>query len=90
MHRSGSVAGANAAGAPAASRGALELEHPSSMPGASGFHWGAMLAGHHAAGIMQPPLATGSDYAAASAHHASAHPSMPMDLHVHQGFPYYR
>ncbi|KAI4504790.1 hypothetical protein M0802_000340 [Mischocyttarus mexicanus] len=69
--------------------------HPSAMPGAPGFHWGAMLAaGHHAAaaaGMMQPPLPAPGEYAPAAAHHHGAtHPAMPMDLHVHQGFPYYR
>ncbi|XP_035738243.1 protein trachealess-like isoform X5 [Vespa mandarinia] len=66
--------------------------HPSAMPGAPGFHWGAMLAGHHAAaaaGMMQPPLAAPGEYAPAH-HHGATHPAMPMDLHVHQGFPYYR
>ncbi|XP_076161997.1 protein trachealess-like isoform X4 [Ptiloglossa arizonensis] len=106
MHRGGGVAGSGAGGAagiaggsagsgvlPAASHRGLELEHPSAMPGAPGFHWGAMLAGHHAAaaaGMMQPPLAAGAEYAPAPAHHGPTHPAMPMDLHVHQGFPYYR
>lgn len=102
MHRGGGVAGSGAAGAagiaggsagsgalPAASHRGLELDHPSAMPGAPGFHWGAMLAGHHA-GMMQPPLSAGGEYAPAPAHHGPTHPAMPMDLHVHQGFPYYR
>ncbi|XP_033330021.1 protein trachealess isoform X2 [Megalopta genalis] len=106
MHRGGGVAGSGAGGAagiaggsagsgvlPAAGHRGLELEHPSAMPGAPGFHWGAMLAGHHAAaaaGMMQPPLSAGGEYAPAPAHHGPTHPAMPMDLHVHQGFPYYR
>ncbi|KZC05322.1 hypothetical protein WN55_05842 [Dufourea novaeangliae] len=106
MHRGGGVAGSGAGGAagitggsagsgvlPAPSHRGLELEHPSAMPGAPGFHWGAMLAGHHAAaaaGMMQPPLSAGGEYAPAPAHHGPTHPAMPMDLHVHQGFSYYR
>ncbi|XP_054001337.1 protein trachealess isoform X2 [Hylaeus anthracinus] len=106
MHRGGGVAGSGAGGAagiaggsagsgvlPATSHRGLELEHPSAMPGAPGFHWGAMLAGHHAAaaaGMMQPALSAGGEYAPAPAHHGPTHPAMPMDLHVHQGFTYYR
>ncbi|CAD1475416.1 unnamed protein product, partial [Heterotrigona itama] len=78
---------------PSTSHRGLELEHPSAMPGAPGFHWGAMLAGHHAAAaasMMQPPLSAAGEYTPAPAHHGPTHPAMPMDLHVHQGFPYYR
>ncbi|XP_063993258.1 protein trachealess isoform X3 [Diachasmimorpha longicaudata] len=91
MHRSGGVAGGGGGGA-AAGRG-LELDHPPAMTAAPGFHWGAMIAGHHAAaaaGMMQPPLAAGTDYGLSGAHHAGGHPAMPMDLHVPQGFPCYR
>ncbi|XP_034948880.1 protein trachealess isoform X3 [Chelonus insularis] len=92
MHRSSGVASGGGPGT-AAGRG-LELEHPPAMPtGPTGFHWGAMIAGHHAAaaaaGMMQPPLSTGADYSLAAAHGAT-HPAMPMDLHVSQGFPCYR
>lgn len=106
MHRGGGVAGSGAGGAagigggsgasgalPSTSHRGLELEHPSAMPGAPGFHWGAMLAGHHAAAaasMMQPPLSAAAEYTPAPAHHGPTHPAMPMDLHVHQGFPYYR
>jgi len=97
MHRGGGSAGGAAGGGIVGGAGgshrALELEHPSAMPGAPGFHWGAMLAGHHAAaaaGMMQPPMSAGGEYVPAAAHHGPAHPAMPMDLHVHQGFPYYR
>lgn len=106
MHRGGGVAGSGAGGAagiaggsagsgalPSTSHRGLELEHPSAMPGAPGFHWGAMLAGHHAAAaasMMQPPLSAAGEYTPAPAHHGPTHPAMPMDLHVHQGFPYYR
>lgn len=97
MHRGGgggSVGGGGGiVGGAGGSHRALELEHPSAMPGAPGFHWGAMLAGHHAAaaaGMMQPPMSAGGEYVPAAAHHGPAHPAMPMDLHVHQGFPYYR
>ncbi|XP_015590968.1 protein trachealess isoform X2 [Cephus cinctus] len=93
MHRGGGVAGAPGGhGAPGGAR-AIELDHPPAMPGAPGFPWGAMLAGHHAAaaaGMMQPPLPAAGDYAPAPAHHPSSHPAMPMDLHVPQAFPYYR
>ncbi|XP_076392631.1 protein trachealess isoform X7 [Megachile rotundata] len=78
---------------PSTSHRGLELEHPSAMPGAPGFHWGAVLAGHHAAAaasMMQPPLSAAGEYTPAPAHHGPTHPAMPMDLHVHQGFPYYR
>lgn len=98
MHRggggsAGGAAGGGIVGGAGGSHRALELEHPSAMPGAPGFHWGAMLAGHHAAaaaGMMQPPMSAGGEYVPAAAHHGPAHPAMPMDLHVHQGFPYYR
>lgn len=106
MHRGGGVAGSGAAAAagiaggsagsgalPSTSHRGLELEHPSAMPGAPGFHWGAMLAGPHAAAaasMMQPPLSAGGEYTPAPAHHGTTHPAMPMDLHVHQGFSYYR
>lgn len=106
MHRGGGVAGSGAGGAagiaggsagsgalPSTSHRGLELEHPSAMPGAPGFHWGAMLAGHHAAAaasMMQPHLSAAGEYTPAPAHHGPTHPAMPMDLHVHQGFPYYR
>jgi len=96
MHRGGGSAGGAAGGGIVGGAGgshrALELEHPSAMPGAPGFHWGAMLAGHHAAaaaGMMQPPMSAGGEYVPAAAHHGPAHPAMPMDLHVHQGFPYF-
>ncbi|KYN19706.1 hypothetical protein ALC57_07932 [Trachymyrmex cornetzi] len=95
MHRGGGSAGGAAGGGivgGAGSHRALELEHPSAMPGAPGFHWGAMFAGHHAAaaaGMMQPPMSTGGEYVPTAAHHGPAHPAMPMDLHVHQGFPYF-
>lgn len=55
--------------------------------------WAAML-GHHAAiGSAEHPgfsvaHAHNAAAAAAVAHHA--HHAMPMDLHVSQGFPYYR
>ncbi|KAK0077625.1 hypothetical protein PV325_003658 [Microctonus aethiopoides] len=88
--RGGGVAGGGGGGT-AAGRG-LELEHPPTMSGApAGFHWGAMIAGHHAAaaaGMMQPPLSAGADYSLAGAH-GGGHPAMPMDLHVSQGFPCY-
>lgn len=96
MHRGGGVAGGGAgSGGSTAAAGAraLELEHPPTMPGGPGFSWGAMLAGHHAAaaaGMMQPPLSAGGEYAPAPAHHGATHPAMPMDLHVSQAFPYYR
>ena len=97
MHRGGGgVAGGGAgSGGSTAAAGAraLELEHPPTMPGAPGFSWGAMLAGHHAAaaaGMMQPPLSAGGEYTPAPAHHGATHPAMPMDLHVSQAFPYYR
>lgn len=99
MHRgsgsAGGAAGGGIVGGAGGSHRALELEHPTAaMPGAPGFHWGAMLAGHHAAaaaaGMMQPPLSAGGEYMPAAAHHGPTHPAMPMDLHVHQGFPYYR
>lgn len=95
MHRGGGVAGGGGNGGPAGGARGLDLEHPP-MPGAAGFPWGAMLAGHHhhaaaaAAGMMQPPLSAGGEYAQAAAHHGATHPAMPMDLHVPQGFPYYR
>ncbi|KYN43179.1 hypothetical protein ALC56_02361 [Trachymyrmex septentrionalis] len=96
MHRGGGSAGGAAGGGIVGGAGgshrALELEHPSAMPGAPGFHWGAMFAGHHAAaaaGMMQPPMSTGGEYVPTAAHHGPAHPAMPMDLHVHQGFPYF-
>ncbi|TGZ51972.1 Uncharacterized protein DBV15_06983 [Temnothorax longispinosus] len=96
MHRGGGSAGGAAGGGIVGGAGgshrALELEHPSAMPGAPGFHWGAMFAGHHAAaaaGMMQPPMSAGGEYVPAAAHHGPAHPAMPMDLHVHQGFPYF-
>ncbi|KAF7990560.1 hypothetical protein HCN44_000365 [Aphidius gifuensis] len=97
MHRGSGVTGGGgggAAAAAAAGRG-LELDHPPAMTtGPTGFHWGAMIAGHHAAaaaaGMMQPPLSSGNDYGLTSAHHGAAHPTMPMDLHVPQGFPCYR
>ncbi|XP_072742602.1 protein trachealess-like isoform X3 [Anoplolepis gracilipes] len=96
MHRGGGSAGGAAGGGIVGGAGgshrALELEHPSAMPGAPGFHWGAMLAGHHAAaaaGMMQPPMSAGGEYVPTAAHHGPAHPAMPMDLHVHQGFPYF-
>lgn len=96
MHRGGGSAGGAAGGGIVGGAGgshrALELEHPSAMPGAPGFHWGAMLAGHHAAaaaGMMQPPMSAGGEYVPTAAHHGPTHPAMPMDLHVHQGFPYF-
>ncbi|XP_067217365.1 uncharacterized protein [Linepithema humile] len=96
MHRGGGSAGGATGGGIVGGAGgshrALELEHPSAMPGAPGFHWGAMLAGHHAAaaaGMMQPPMSAGGEYVPAAAHHGPAHPAMPMDLHVHQGFHYF-
>lgn len=96
MHRGGGSAGGAAGGGIVGGAGgshrALELEHPSAMPGAPGFHWGAMFAGHHAAaaaGMMQPPMSASGEYVPAAAHHGPAHPAMPMDLHVHQGFPYF-
>ncbi|XP_051157483.1 protein trachealess isoform X3 [Leptopilina boulardi] len=73
MHRGG-VAGGGSGGSG---------EHPPTMPGAPGFSWGAMLAGHHAA-------AAAGTFAGGEAHHVATHPPMPMDLHVSQAFPYYR
>lgn len=54
--------------------------------------WAAMLS-HHAIGSAEHPgfnmaHAHNAAAAAAVAHHA--HHGMPMDLHVSQGFPYYR
>lgn len=94
MHRGGGVAGGGtgSAGSASATTGtrALELEaRPPSMPGAPSFTWGAVFAGHHATGMMQPPLSAAAEYAPAPAHHA-AHPAMPMDLHVSPAFSYYR
>lgn len=57
--------------------------------------WAAML-GHHAIGSAEHPgfsvaHAHNAAAAAAVAHHAHhSHHAMPMDLHVSQGFPYYR
>lgn len=101
MQRGGGVAGgggggaAAAAAAAAAGRGLADLaEHPPAMTGAPGFHWGAMIAGHHAAaaaGMMQPSLSGVGDYGLGTAHHPTGHPAMPMDLHVpQQAFPCYR
>ncbi|XP_066591434.1 protein trachealess isoform X1 [Prorops nasuta] len=67
----GVVGGRGSTGAPRGFEG---------LGGAPTFHWGAMLAGHHAG--LAPP----TDYTPAP--HPPAH--HPMDLHVHQGFPYYR
>lgn len=52
--------------------------------------WAAML-GHHAIGSAEHPgfsVAHAHNAAAAAAAHHAHH--MPMDLHVAQGFPYYR
>lgn len=59
------------------------MDHPSSFTASP---WAAMLS-HHAMGP-----ATEHPSFAAHAHGAShhAHHGMPMDLHVPQGFPYYR
>lgn len=73
MHRGGVAGGGSGGGG----------EHPPTMPGAPGFSWGAMLAGHHAA-------AAAGTFAGGEAHHVATHPPMPMDLHVSQAFPYYR
>lgn len=61
--------------------------------GFSASPWAAML-GHHAIG----PSAEHPGFSVAHAHNAAAaaavahhaHHGMPMDLHVPQGFPYYR
>ncbi|XP_014297576.1 uncharacterized protein LOC103570340 [Microplitis demolitor] len=91
MHRGGGVVGGGGAGT-AAGR-VLELDHPPAIPaGPTGFHWGAMIAGHHAAaaaGMMQPSLSGTADYGLATTH-SPAHSTMPMDLHMSQGFPCYR
>uniref|UniRef100_A0A6V7IL44 Uncharacterized protein n=1 Tax=Bracon brevicornis TaxID=1563983 RepID=A0A6V7IL44_9HYME len=95
MHHRGGGATTGGGSTTATGRG-LELDHPAAMAGTpAGFHWGAMIAGHHAAaaaGMMQPPslTSTGPDYGITGPHHAGPHPAMPMDLHVPQGFPCYR
>ena len=86
-----------------AERGIFELDHPGGF--ASSPWAAAVLAGHHhsaaaaaaAAGttMMQAAAAAGDHHgyphpgAAHHPHHAAA-AAMPMDLHVPQGFPYYR
>ncbi|XP_031626627.1 protein trachealess isoform X1 [Contarinia nasturtii] len=52
--------------------------------------WAAMLGHHHAIGTTEHPgfSVAHAHNAAAAVHHA--HHGMPMDLHVSQGFPYYR
>ncbi|KAH0555295.1 hypothetical protein KQX54_017394 [Cotesia glomerata] len=91
MHRGGGIGGGGGPGT-TAGRG-LELEHPSTIPTApASFHWGAMIAGHHAvaaASMMQPSLTGTADYSLATTHSA-AHATIPMDLHMSQGFPCYR
>ncbi|XP_066247188.1 protein trachealess isoform X2 [Euwallacea similis] len=57
----------------------FELDHPG---GFGAPPWAAVLGHHAAASIMQ----TGEPHGYAAAHH----PGGPMDLHMPQGFPYYR
>lgn len=49
--------------------------------------WAAML-GHHSIGSQEHPGFVAHAHNAAVVHHA--HRNIPMDLHVAQGFPYYR
>ena len=61
------------------------MDHPGG--GFTTSPWAAVL-GHHAMGANSEH----PSFAAAHAHNAvhHAHHGMPMDLHVPQGFPYYR
>lgn len=58
--------------------------------GFSASPWAAMLGHHHAIGSSteHPGFSVAHAHNAAVAHHA--HHGIPMDLHVAQGFPYYR
>lgn len=49
--------------------------------------WAAVL-GHHTMGSATEHAGFAAAHAHSAAHHA--HHGMPMDLHVPQGFPYYR
>lgn len=56
--------------------------------GFSASPWAAML-GHHSIGSNEHPGFVAHAHNAAVVHH-HAHHNIPMDLHVAQGFPYYR
>lgn len=61
------------------------MDHPGGGFAAS--PWAAVL-GHHAMGSASEHPGFAAHAHSAAAHHA--HHGMPMDLHVPQGFPYYR
>ncbi|KAK7580561.1 hypothetical protein V9T40_001190 [Parthenolecanium corni] len=69
---------------------AVELDHSAGF-GTS--PWAAAMLGHPSAATMMQvaPDHHGSYHAAAAHHHGGPPPTaIPMDLHVPQGFPYYR
>lgn len=69
---------------------AVELDHTA---GFGSSPWAAAMLGHPSAATMMQvtPDHHGSYHAAAAHHHGAPPPTaIPMDLHVPQGFPYYR
>lgn len=78
------------------SRG-FELDHPG---GFASSPWAAAMLGHHhtaaaaaaaaAGGMMQPGDHHGYPHPGAGHGHPGAATAVPMDLHMPQGFPYYR
>lgn len=67
---------------------AVELDHTAGF----GSPWAAAMLGHPSAATMMQvaPDHHGSYHAAAHHHGAPPPTAIPMDLHVPQGFPYYR